>query len=153
MFSSTFIASLDDDTECNLWRALRYTGEVTGIANSKLQSRGSLLNFKTGPAATWWSSIRTGAELCVWDKAPQASPQAEKQPLEPQPCWKGPTNITVGAGLNTGCPCTGLPDVFVEASYVVLRGPRWKCVLSYTDFGNETWNSIGEMPLPKYFMW
>lgn len=52
MFSSIFIASLDDDTECNLWKALRYTGDVAGMANGKLQSRGSLLNFKTGLAAT-----------------------------------------------------------------------------------------------------
>jgi len=49
---SMFFASLDDVTDCNLWRALRYTGEVAGMANSNLQSRGILLNFKTGLAVT-----------------------------------------------------------------------------------------------------
>lgn len=50
------------------------------------------------------------------------SPQAKKKPVAWQHCRKGPTDIAVGARLNAGCPRTGLPDDFVEASYVVLRG-------------------------------
>lgn len=52
MFSSIFIASLDGDTEYHSWRVFCYTGEATGMAISKLHSRGSLWNFKTGLAAT-----------------------------------------------------------------------------------------------------
>lgn len=153
VFSSMFIASLDDNMEHNLWRVLGCTGEVADRATSKLQSRGSLWNFKTLPAATLWSSTRSSAELCAWDRAtPDISSGWEATggvAALPKGTHRHPRGCQAECGLHSG-----LPDDFVEASYVVLRGPRWKCVSPLTDLGTETWNiSVREMPLPKYFMW